>query len=193
VKVATPFTGVTVVVPVRVAPVDTLTVTVLVAVLTTLLKLSWIETTGCVVRGAPLAPPTGAVVKANFVADPTGTVTAAVAAVSVGVDVNVSVYVAPGVPVSVTPEKVAVPLDAVTVVVPLKVPPELVIVTWVALSEVTTLPPGSCTCTTGCGDKADPEVPAVGEVETTSFEAAPRVTVTFEVAEVNPLDVKVNW
>ena len=87
-------------------------------------------------------------------------------------DAKVSVCVVVERPENVTPENVATPDVAATVVVPPKVPVPAVTVT-VAVDELTVLPLASTTRTTGCVVIVAPEAPATGCVEMDSAAAAP--------------------
>jgi hypothetical protein len=95
------------------------------------------------------------------------------------------------VPENVAPLKVAIPLAAVAVRVPPRVPPEpeaMLMVTTVLESLVTVLPPTSWIVTTGCVVKAAPEAPVTGAVVRTSCVAGPAIEIWRlpEVALVKP-------
>ena len=96
---------------------------------------------------------------------------------------KVSVCVVEERPANVTPEKVATPEVAETVVVPPKVPVPAVTVTE-AVDELTVLPLASTTRTTGCVDIVAPDAPATGCVEMDSAEAAPATIQTVGLDEI---------
>jgi hypothetical protein len=89
------------------------------------------------------------------------------------------------------PLKVATPLAALTVAVPLRVPPPGFVPmpsATDAVLVVTVLPPASCTVTTGCVASTVPPVALLGLVVNASFAAAPTVMLNVAlVAPVNPV------
>ena len=144
VKVATPLTAATVVVPVRV-PVPLAIATVTLAVLVVgLPPASRSCTTGCVVNATPLTAPAGCVVIATCVGVPAVTVKLDDVVVRVGVVVANCNVCAP-VPVICRLVNVATPLMAVAVSVPPNAPPPVAtdaVTTSVAPEPVvTTTPP----------------------------------------------------
>ena len=111
-------------------------------------------------------------------------------------EANVSAYTgAPfvvTVPASATPENVATPDDAVTVVVPDRVPPSDTVSDTRALLEVTTLPTESTTSTTGCVPKATPARAVAAFVRMRRALATPNVGCTVCVTlRDTPLSVAV--
>src|SRR6202035_219329 len=141
VKVATPATAATVVVPERVPPGPLLmaTVTLEVSVVTVLPDASCTVTTGWVAKRAVLAAPTGWVVTASLAAAP-----AEMAKLEETAWVNT-----PSVAARV---KVAMPATAATVVVPERVPPGPLLMARVTLEVAPVrLPPASRTRTVGDG------------------------------------------
>jgi hypothetical protein len=182
VKVATPFTALTVAVPDNV-PALTASVTDAVDVVALFPNSSCTVTTGCDANALPAAVEAdGCVVNANFDAD--AAVIANVLEVAAVSDPDVADRVRP-VPavVALNPLNVATPLTAFTVAEPDNVPVLMLRVTG-AFESVTVLPKVSCTVTTGCAVNAVPAtVDDDGCVENASFTAAADVTVVVEAAE----------
>ena len=145
-----PLTAATVVVPLRVPVPEAIEATTLIVDdVTVFPEASVILITGWVVSAIPLTAPVGWVVIAACVAAPTlSAKLLEVAAVSeVGVKVRVKL---PAVPERTRLVKVAMPLTAATVVVPLKVPvPEAIDATTLTVEVVTVLPDESVIRTTG--------------------------------------------
>jgi hypothetical protein len=150
VKVATPLTAATVVVPLRVPVPEAIDATTLtVDDVTVFPDESVMRITGWVVSATPLSAPDGWVVIAACVAAPTPRAKLLeVAAVSdVGVKVRVKL---PAVPESARFVKLATPLTAATVVVPLRVAvPEATEATTLTVDDVTVFPEASVILTTG--------------------------------------------
>jgi hypothetical protein len=101
------------------------------------------------VKAEPLTAPAGSVVIIAFEAAPA--VSAKLLEVAAVSDVGVNIRVKfPSVPEGTRSVKVATPLIAATVVVPLKVPvPEAIDATTLTVDEVTVLPEASVILTTG--------------------------------------------
>lgn len=122
VKVATPFTAVTDVVPTRVAPADTVAVTTDVeSVVTVLPEESLIAITGWVVKAEPEAKPAAAVLWVNWVAlpEPESVKPSEVTPpADVPVPRTAMRYVVPTVPENRVPEKLSTPEAAVAEFVP---------------------------------------------------------------------------
>jgi hypothetical protein len=158
VKVATPLTAAIVVVPLKVPPLpDAIDATTLwVEEVTVFPPASVILMTGCVVNVTPSTAPDGCVVIMALVAAPT--LSAKLLEVAAVSDVGVKVKVKfPGVPESTKSVKVATPLTAATVVVPLKVPdPEAIDATTLAVEVVAVFPDPSVIRTTGWSVSATP-------------------------------------
>ena len=148
VKVATPATATAVTVPTVVAPALTVMVTETELVVTVLPKASWMVMMGCVVNAEPLAAPTAWVVSEAWVAVPKVGVMNWVAGVKPE-EAKVSVYWVLVLPLIPTPEKVATPADAVTVVVPIVVALPLTVMVTEAELVVTVLPKASLMVITG--------------------------------------------
>jgi len=160
VKVTTPLTAFTVVVPTMVPLLFTVMVTEAELLVTVLPKASRMVITGCVVNADPLAEPAAWVVNASCVAVPKVGVMVWVAEVR-PVEAKLRVYWVPAVPLIPTLVKVAMPLIAFMVVVPRVVAPELTAMVTAALLLVTVLPKASWMMMTGWVLKADPlEEPA---------------------------------
>ncbi len=193
VKVATPLIAATVVVPLKVPVPEAIDATTLaVDVVTVFPDESVIRTTGWVVKDAPAAAPDGSVVIAACVAAPTlSAKLLEVAAVNdVGVNVRVKL---PAVPERTKSVKVAMPLTAATVVVPLRVPvPEAIEATTLTVDEVTVFPEASVTLITGWVVRATPLTAPDGWVVIIALEAEPTPSAKLlEVAAVNDVGVKV--
>jgi hypothetical protein len=150
VKVATPLTAATVVVPLKVPVPEVIEATTLtVDDVTVFPDESVIRTTGWFVSATPATAPDGWEAIAACVAEPTPRAKLLeVAAVNdVGVKVRVKL---PAVPERTRSVKVATPLTAATVVVPLKVPvPEAIEATTLTVDDVTVFPDESVIRTTG--------------------------------------------
>jgi hypothetical protein len=151
VKVATPLTAATVVVPLKVPPLpDAIDATTLwVEEVTVFPPASVILMTGCVVNIAPSTAPDGCVVIMALVAAPKlSAKLLEVAAVNeVGVKARVKF---PTVPERTRSVKVATPLTAATVVVPLNVPdPDAIEATTLTVEVVAVFPDASVTLITG--------------------------------------------
>ena len=95
-------------------------------------------------------------------------------------------------PLIPTPEKVAIPLTALMVVVPRVVAPLLTVMVTEALLVVTVFPAASFIVMTGCVVKAVPLAEPTAEVLSVARLAMPKVGVMVWVAEVKPVDVKVS-
>ena len=87
---------------------------------------------------------------------------------------------------------VATPLTAFTVVVPLRMPVPLEIVTVTDAELLVRLPPASRNCTTGCVVNATPLTAPVGCVVSTTCVAEPAATVTLAEVTDSAGDVVVN-
>jgi hypothetical protein len=175
VKVATPLTAATVVVPLRVPPVpDAIDATKLtVDDVTVFPEASVTLITGCIVNGTPLTAPDGWVVIIALEAVPKlSAKLLEVAAVSdVGVKARVKLPVAPK---RTRLVKVATPLTAATVVVPLKVPvPDAIDATTLTVEVVTVFPDASVILTTGWVVKAVPAAAPDGSVVIMALDAGP--------------------
>ena len=157
VKVATPLTAATVVVPERTpVPVAMLATTLTVELVTVLPPPSTMRITGCVPSAAPLAAPTGWVVIAAAVGAPVMSMLPEVTAMKPGA-VNVSVRT-PVVPVIERSVNVATPLPSVVAVsVPPKVPPpEAIAAVTTTSAWLTALPEASRSWIAGCWANAAP-------------------------------------
>jgi hypothetical protein len=193
VKVATPLTAATVVVPLRVPvpeAIDAATLTV--EVVTVFSEASVTLITGWVVSATPLTAPDGWVVIIAFEVAPA--VSAKLLEVAAVNDAGVKVRVKfPVVPERTRLVKVATPLTAATVVNPLKVPvPEAIEATTLAVEVVTVFPEASVILTTGWVVKATPAAAPDGSVVIIAFEAAPAVSAKLlEVAAVNDVGMNV--
>ena len=160
-------------------------VTELLAEVTVLPCASWMVTTGVPIE-LPAVPPTGWVENTRFVAAPAVILKDEEVAPVSDPEVAESVYPVPALSIE-SPEKVATPLTAFTVAVPLKVPdPAFVPMARVTelLAEVTVFPCASWMVTTGVPIEL-PAVPPVGWVENTRFVAAPAEMVTLPVLETS--------
>jgi hypothetical protein len=105
----------------------------------------------------------------------------------VGVKVNVNV---PAVPVITRLVKVAIPLTAATVVVPVSVPvPDAIDATTLTLEVVTVLPLASTMRITGCVPRTDPLVAPVGWVVIAAEVADAEVTVKLNARVVLPVEL----
>ena len=192
VKVATPFTAFTVVVPTVVPLPLTVMVTIVELSETTVFPpLSRMATTGWVVKADPLALPAAWVVTPNCVAVPTVGVIFCVAEVRL-VEANVNVYCVPAVPLMPTLVKVATPFTAFNVVVPTVVPLPLTVMVTAAVLLVTVLPKASWMVTTGWVVNAEPLALPAAWVVMANCEAEPKVGVIFCVAEVRLVEAKVS-
>jgi hypothetical protein len=193
VKVATPPTAATVVVPLKVPDPEAIDATTLtVEVVTVFSEASVTLITGWVVRATPLTAPNGWVVIIAFEAAPA--VSAKLLEVAAVNDVGVKVRVKfPVVPERTRLVKVATPLTDATVVDPLKVPvPEPIEATTLTVDDVTVLPEASVILITGWVVKATPAAAPDGSVVIIAFEAAPAVSAKLlEVAAVNDVGVNV--
>ena len=174
-----------------VAPELTDMVTAAVLLVTVPPKASLRVTTGCVVKAEPLALPAAEVVSVAWVAAPTVGVMLWVAVVTLP-EVKVSVYAVPAVPLMPTPEKVATPATALTVVVPTVVPFPLTVMVTAAVLLVTMLPAASLSVTTGWVVKAEPLTLPAAEVVSVAWLAAPTVGVMLWLAVVTLPEVKVS-
>ena len=163
-KVATPLEALTVVVPTVVPLPLTVMVTEAVLVVTMLPKVSLMVIMGWVVNAEPLAEPAALVDSVARVARPKVGVMVC-AAVAKDPEVKVSVYAVPAVPLMPTPEKVATPLEALTVAVPTVVPLPLTVMVTKAVLLVTVLPNASLMVIMGWVVNAEPLAkPAAGVV-----------------------------
>ncbi len=142
VKVATPATALTFVVPKVVAPLLTVMVTKAILLVKVLPKASLMVITGWVVNAEPLTEPAALVLSVAWVAKPKVGVMLWVAVVKEP-EVKVSVYAVPAVPLIPTSVKVAIPATALTVVVPKVVAPLLTVMVTEAVLLVTVLPKAS--------------------------------------------------
>jgi hypothetical protein len=150
VKVATPLTAATVVVPLKVPVPEAIEATTLtVDDVTVFPEASVTLITGWVVKATPATAPAGCVVIAACVAAPT--LRAKLLEVAAVNDVGVKVRVKlPAVPERARFVKVATPLTAATVVVPLKVPvPEAIEATTLTVDDVSVFPEASVILITG--------------------------------------------
>jgi hypothetical protein len=157
VKVAIPLTAATVVVPLKVPVPEAIDATTLtVEVVTVFPDESVMRTTGWVVSATPLTAPDGWVVIAACVAAPT--LRAKLLEVAAVNDVGVKVRVKfPAVPERTKFVKVATPLTAATVVVPLRVPvPEAIDATTLTVDDVSKFPDASVILITGWVVSATP-------------------------------------
>jgi hypothetical protein len=157
VKVAIPLTAATVVVPLKVPVPEAIDATTLtVEVVTVFPDESVMRTTGWVVSATPLTAPDGWVVIAACVAAPT--LRAKLLEVAAVNDVGVKVRVKlPAVPERTRLVKVATPLIAATVVVPLNVPvPEAIEATTLTVDDVSKFPDASVILITGWVVSATP-------------------------------------
>ena len=174
VNVATPLTAATVVVPLRVPVPDAIDATTLtVEVVTVFPDKSVMRTTGWVVKAVPAAAPDGWVVIIALEAVPKlSAKLLEVAAVSdVGVKARVKLPVAPE---RTRLVKVATPLTAVTLVVPLKVPvPDAIDATTLTVEVVTVFPDKSVMRITGWVVKAVPAAAPDGSVVIMALDAGP--------------------
>jgi len=91
-----------------------------------------------------------------------------------------------------TPEKVAIPLTALTVVVPRVVPLPLTVMETEAVLLVTVLPKASLMVMMGCVENAEPLAAPAAEVVSKAWVAMPKVGVMDWVAEVKVPEVKVS-
>ena len=165
VKVATPATAATVVVPLKVPVPEAIDATTLtVDDVTVFPDESVMRTTGWVVNATPLTAPDGWVVIAACVAAPT--LRAKLLEVAAVNDVGVKVRVKlPAVPERTRLVKVATPLIAATVVVPLNVPvPEAIDATTLTVDDVSKFPDASVILITGWVVKAEPAAAPDGSV-----------------------------
>ncbi len=174
VKVATPLTAATVVVPLRVPVPEAIEATTLtVDDVTVFPEASVTLITGWVVSATPLTAPDDWVVIIALETEPTPMAKLLeVAAVNaVGVKVRVKL---PTVPERAKSEKVATPLTAATVVVPLKVPvPDAIDATTLTVEDMTVFPKASVTLITGWVVRATPLTAPNGWVVIIALEAAP--------------------
>ena len=106
---ATPFTALTVDVPITVAPLETVSVTAAVLPVTVFPPASRMATTGCVVKAAPLAAPAAFVVSTTRVGAPTAPVALKVTGLPLSPVAVADTEFAPGVPPSVHDVSVAIP------------------------------------------------------------------------------------
>jgi hypothetical protein len=193
VKVATPLTAATVVVPLKVPVPEAIDATTLtVDDVTVFPEASVILITGWVVRATPLAAPDGSVVIAACVAAPTLSAKLLEVAAVNDVGVNLSVKLL-AVPERTRLVKVATPLIAATVVVPLKVPvPEAIDATTLTVDDVTVFPEASVILITGWVVKATPAAAPDGWVVIAACVAAPTpMAKLLEVAAVSDVGVKI--
>ena len=194
VKVATPATALTVVVPTVVAllsPPLTDMETEAVLVVTVLPKASLMVMMGWVVNAEPLALPFAEVVSVARVAIPKVGVMVCAAVVKEP-EVKVRVYEDPAVPLMPTSMKVATPLEALTVVVPTVVPLPLTVMVTEAVLEVTMLPKASLMVMIGWVVNAEPlALPAAEEVSAARV-AMPNVGVMVCAAVVKDPEAKVS-
>jgi hypothetical protein len=193
VKVATPLTAATVVVPLKVPDPEAIDATTLtVEVVTVFSEASVTLITGWVVSATPLTAPDGWVVIIAFEAAPVVSVKLLEEAAVNDAGVKVRVKF-PVVPERTRLVKVATPATAATVVVPLKVPvPEAIEATTLAVEVVTVFPEASVILITGWVVKATPAAAPDGPVVIIAFEAAPAVSAKLlEVAAVNDVGVNV--
>ena len=150
--------------------------------------------TGCVVKAEPLVDPVARVVIVAWVAVPKVGVMVWVAEVK-PVEAKVRVYTVPVVPLMPRPEKVAIPLTALMVLVPTVValpsPPLTVMVTE-AMLLVTVLPKVSLMVMMGCVVNAEPLALSAAGVVSEAWVAMPKVGVMLWVAEVKPVEAKVS-
>ena len=107
-------------------------------------------------------------------------------------EVKVSVYAVPAVPLMPTPEKVATPATALTVVAPSVVPLPLTVMVTEAVLLVTVPPKASLRVTTGWVVKAEPLAAPAALVVSVAWVAAPTVGVMLWVADVTPAEAKVS-
>jgi uncharacterized membrane protein YfbV (UPF0208 family) len=188
VNVATPLTAAIVVVPLSVPVPDAIDATTLTVELVTVFPpASVILITGWVVKTDPSTAPDGCVVIIALEAAPTlSAKLLEVAAVSdVGVKVNVKL---PAVPERSRSVKLATPLTAATVVVPLNVPLPEAIDTTTSIDElVTVFPEESVIRITGWVVKATPLAAPEGCVVIIAFDAAPTFTVNTNSAVELPV------
>jgi hypothetical protein len=157
VKVATPLTAATVVVPLKVPVPEAIDATTLAVELVMVFPpASVIFTTGWVENTVPVNAPDGWVVTIAFEGAPT--LSAKLLEVAAVKDVGVNLRVKlPAVPDRTRLVKVATPLTAATVVVPLKVPvPEAIDATTLTVEVVAVFPGASVTRTTGWIESATP-------------------------------------
>jgi hypothetical protein len=157
VKVATPLTAATVVVPLKVPVPEAIDATTLAVELVMVFPpASVIFTTGWVENTVPVNAPDGWVVTIAFEGAPT--LNAKLLEVAAVKDVGVNLRVKlPAVPERTRSVKVATPLTAATVVVPLKVPvPEAIDATTLTVEVVAVFPGASVTRTTGWIESATP-------------------------------------
>ena len=191
-KVATPATALTVAVPTVVPLPLTVMVTKAVLLVTVLPKESLIVTTGWVVNAEPLAEPAALVVNVAWVAMPKVGVMVC-AAVAKDPEVKVSVYAVPAVPLMPTPEKVATPLTALTVlmVVPTVVPLPLTVMVTKAVLLVTVLPKVSLMVIMGWVVNAEPLALPAAAVVSVARVATPKLGVMVCAAVAKEPEVKV--
>jgi len=190
-KVAIPLTALTVVRPTVVPLPLTVMVTEAVLLVTVLPKASLMVMMGWVVKAEPLALPFAAVVNVARVAMPKVGVMVC-AAVAKEPEVKVRVYAVPAAPLIPTPEKVATPLTAATVVRPKVVAPVLTVMVTEAALLVTVLPKESLMVMMGCVVNAEPLGAPAAWVVSVAWVAVPKVGVMAWVAEVKPLEVKLS-
>ena len=96
------------------------------------------------------------------------------------------------VPLMPTPEKVAMPLEALTVAVPTVVPLPLTVIVTEAVLVVTVLPKASLMVMMGWVVNAEPLTLPVAEGERVACVAVPKIGVMIWVAEVKPVEAKVS-
>jgi len=89
-----------------------------------------------------------------------------------------------------TPEKAAIPLKALLVVVPKVVAPVLTVMVTEAVLLVTVLPKVSLMVMMGCVVNAEPLALPAAEVVSEAWVARPKVGVMLWVAEVKPVEAK---
>ena len=95
-------------------------------------------------------------------------------------------------PLMPTPEKVATPADAVTVVVPTVVPLRLTVMVTESELLVTVLPKASLMVMMGCVVNAEPLALPAAEVVSEAWVAMPKDGVMGWVAEFKPEEAKVS-
>ena len=187
-----PLTALTVAVPTVVPLPLTVMVTEAVLLVTVLPKVSLMVIMGWVVNAEPLAEPAALVDSVAWVARPKVGVMLWVAVVKEP-EVKVSVYAVPAVPLMPTPEKVATPLTALTVlmVVPTVVPLPLTVMVTKAVLLVMVLPKESLIVTTGWVVNAEPLALPAAEVLSATWVARPKVGVMVWIAVAKDPEVKV--
>ena len=144
----------------------------------------------------PLAEPVAEVESVVWVAIPKAGIMVWVAEAKL-VEAKVSVYVIPAVPLMPTPEKVATPATALTVlmVVPIveaSPSPPLTVMVTEAVLLVTVLPKESLMVMIGWVVNAEPLGAPAGEVVSEAWAGVPTVGVMVWVAEVKPEEAKVS-